>query len=105
RLATAQLSYSQGHPLSMVAPVVDNVYFGGKLIRTRGKTVAVDRLGTIRADSEGARFANYPYGEPNGASSTFAGMYDPDRGYNNQTAMWGPGSSSIIYDGFGAPSV
>ncbi|PWU09992.1 MAG: hypothetical protein C5B51_05185 [Terriglobia bacterium] len=73
----------------LTAPVVDNLYFGGKLIRTGGKTVAVDRLGTIRADSAGGRFATYPYGGPRTGSTTFAGMYDPDRGYNNQTAMWG----------------
>jgi RHS repeat-associated protein len=40
-----------------------NVYFGGKLVVARGVTVAVDRLGTVRANSNGESFAYYPYGE------------------------------------------
>jgi RHS repeat-associated protein len=40
-----------------------NVYFGGKLVVARGVTVATDRLGTVRANSNGESFAYYPYGE------------------------------------------
>src|SRR5271169_6064063 len=40
-----------------------NVYFGSKLIRSNGLTVATDRLGSARANSNGERMSYYPYGE------------------------------------------
>src|SRR5260370_26266711 len=40
-----------------------NVYFGGKLVKSKGAVVATDRLGSVRASSTGDRMAYYPYGE------------------------------------------
>ena len=40
-----------------------NVYFGGKLMRSNGVTVATDRLGSVRGNSTGERMSYYPYGE------------------------------------------
>jgi RHS repeat-associated protein len=44
-------------------PRVYDVYFGGKLVRSRGALVATDRLGSVRASSTGDRMTYYPYGE------------------------------------------
>src|ERR1017187_8782577 len=40
-----------------------NVYFGGKLMRSAGVTVVTDRLGSVRANSNGERMSYFPYGE------------------------------------------
>ena len=40
-----------------------NVYFGGKLVKSKGAVVATDRLGSVRASSTGDRMTYYPYGE------------------------------------------
>ena len=40
-----------------------NVYFGGKLLVSNGATVVTDRLGSVRANTQGESFAYYPYGE------------------------------------------
>jgi len=40
-----------------------NVYFGGKLMRSAGKTIVTDRLGSVRANSGGERMQYFPYGE------------------------------------------
>jgi RHS repeat-associated protein len=39
-----------------------NLYFGGKLVRSAGVTVATDRLGSVRANANGERMAYWPYG-------------------------------------------
>jgi RHS repeat-associated protein len=39
------------------------VYYGKKLIVSGGVAVVTDRLGTVRADTQGEAFAYYPYGE------------------------------------------
>ena len=44
-------------------PTMYDVYFGGKLVRSRGAVVATDRLGSVRASSTGDRMTYYPYGE------------------------------------------
>jgi RHS repeat-associated protein len=44
-------------------PRVYDVYFGGKLVKSRGAVVATDRLGSVRASSNGDRMTYYPYGE------------------------------------------
>jgi RHS repeat-associated protein len=44
-------------------PRMYDVYFGGKLVRSRGALVATDRLGSVRASSTGDRMTYYPYGE------------------------------------------
>jgi RHS repeat-associated protein len=40
-----------------------NVYYGRKLIVSGGVSVVTDRLGSVRANTQGASFAYYPYGE------------------------------------------
>jgi RHS repeat-associated protein len=40
-----------------------NMYFGGKLMQSRGVGVVTDRLGSVRANGNGEQFAYYPYGE------------------------------------------
>ena len=47
-----------------------NVYFGGKLVKSKGTVVVTDRLGSVRANSNGERFAYYPYGEERGRVRT-----------------------------------
>ena len=44
-------------------PTTYNVYFGGKLVKSKGAVVATDRLGSVRASSTGDRMTYYPYGE------------------------------------------
>src|SRR6516164_576024 len=41
----------------------NNVYFGGKLVKSKGVVVATDRLGSVRANSSGESMRYYPYGE------------------------------------------
>jgi RHS repeat-associated protein len=47
-----------------------NLYFGGRLIVSNGTPVVTDALGSVRsnADSNGAAFGYYPYGENIGSS-------------------------------------
>src|SRR5579872_1003500 len=40
-----------------------NVYSGKKLMVSNGVTVVTDRLGTVRGNTQGERFAYYTYGE------------------------------------------
>jgi RHS repeat-associated protein len=40
-----------------------NVYFGGRLVKSKGVMVVTDRLGSVRANSNGERMSYYPYGE------------------------------------------
>ena len=40
-----------------------NVYFGGRLVKSKGVAVATDRLGSVRANSNGEKMSFYPYGE------------------------------------------
>ena len=48
----------------------ENVYFGGKMIRSQGATVATDRLGSVRGNSNGERMAYLPYGQERGSPTT-----------------------------------
>ena len=49
------------HPVCSI--VGQNVYYGSKLIVWGGVSVVTDRLGSVRGNSQGERFAYYPYGE------------------------------------------
>src|ERR1035438_7870539 len=40
-----------------------NVYFGGKLVKSKDVVVVMDRLGSVRANGNGERMSYYPYGE------------------------------------------
>ena len=48
---------------SECAPPQYNVYFGGKLVKSKGVVVVTDRLGSVRANAVGERMTYYPYGE------------------------------------------
>jgi len=50
--------------------VGENVYFGGKLIRSQGVTVATDRLGSVRGNANGEQMAYLPYGQERGTPTT-----------------------------------
>ena len=39
------------------------MYFGGKLITKNGVTVVTDRLGSVRANSNGEKMSYWPWGE------------------------------------------
>jgi RHS repeat-associated protein len=43
--------------------VGENVHFGKRLLVSNGVYVATDRLGTVRANTQGESFAYYPFGE------------------------------------------
>jgi hypothetical protein len=65
-------TYNQGTPDEYTVfecVNANNVYFGGKLVMSKGVAVATDRLGTVRGNSTGERFAYYPYGEERGTSA------------------------------------
>jgi RHS repeat-associated protein len=49
-----------GYPTCEIS---QNAYFGKKLIVSGGVNVVTDRLGSVRANSQGESFAYYPYGE------------------------------------------
>src|SRR5215470_13794902 len=66
RLATVGCSY-QAQTLCQLTGT--NVYFGGKMVKSSGKVVATDRLESVRANSDGERFAYYPYGVERGVSA------------------------------------
>jgi RHS repeat-associated protein len=44
-------------------PVGENTYFGGRMLVSNGVYVVTDRLGTVRANTQGESFAYYPFGE------------------------------------------
>jgi RHS repeat-associated protein len=46
-----------------------NVYFGGKLVKSKGVVVVTDRLGSVRANGNSETFAYYPYGEERGSTA------------------------------------
>jgi RHS repeat-associated protein len=48
---------------SECAPPQYNVYFGGKLVKSKGVVVVTDRLGSVRANAVGERMTYYPHGE------------------------------------------
>jgi RHS repeat-associated protein len=65
RLATYTLSLD----LKSIASTSTNLYFGGRLIRSGGVTVATDRLGSVRANVNGERMAYWPYGQERTSTS------------------------------------
>ena len=40
-----------------------SAHFGGKLVLAEGVPVVTDRLGSVRANSNGERFSYFPFGE------------------------------------------
>jgi len=63
RLVTVDCNYSWQNPVPNCWVVGENVYFGGKMLVSNGVSVVTDRLGSVRANTQGERFAYYPYGE------------------------------------------
>ncbi len=50
-------------PWPSCTTIGQNVYFGGKLMVSNGVNVVTDRMGSVRANTQGESFAYYPYGE------------------------------------------
>jgi RHS repeat-associated protein len=80
-----------------------NIYFGGKLLQAKGVWVATDRLGNVRANSNGETFSYFPYGEERTSTADgrekfgtytrdgFGQDYAQQRYYNaNMGAFWSP---------------
>ena len=65
KLATVSCNgyQSNGLPYCGMGASGQNVYFGRKLIVSGGVAVFTDRLGSVRANTQGEQFAYYPYGE------------------------------------------
>jgi len=64
-----------------------NVYFGNRLIQSNGTTVVTDRLGSVRANSNGETFSYLPYGEertPTANARIKFGTYTRDSTTYNQ---------------------
>jgi RHS repeat-associated protein len=87
-----------------------NIYFGGKLLQVKGVWVATDKLGSVRANSNGETFAYFPYGEERANPTTpdgrekfatytrdgFGQDYAEQRYYNsNVGAFWSPDPGGI----------
>jgi RHS repeat-associated protein len=84
------------------SPASTNVYFAGKLIRSKGVTVATDRLGSVRANVNGDRMRYLPYGQEITSTADNRekfGTYFRDgqgqdyadqRYYNQQGSFWTP---------------
>ncbi len=67
-----------------------NTYFGGKMLSEKGVAVLTDRLGSVRANSNGKSFSYFPWGEERGTGTAdgrtkFAGYYRdmPGQDYAN----------------------
>jgi RHS repeat-associated protein len=63
RLVTLGCTNPSANPLPNCTVQGQNVYFGRKLLVSNGVTVVTDRLGSVRANTQGEKFAYYPYGE------------------------------------------
>ena len=44
------------------SPTTKNIYFGSRLVQSSGATLVTDRLGSVRANSNGGTFSYLPYG-------------------------------------------
>jgi RHS repeat-associated protein len=63
RLATIDCNNANAQYQPNCWPVGENTYFGGKMLVSNGVYVVTDRLGSVRANTQGESFAYYPYGE------------------------------------------
>ncbi len=73
-----------------------NTYFGGKMLSEKGVAVLTDRLGSVRANSNGESFSYFPWGEERGTGTAdgrtkFAGYYrdQPGQDYANRAVLFG----------------
>jgi RHS repeat-associated protein len=108
RLATLNRNGSNYPAYPICAITGQNVYYGKKLIVSGGVPVVTDRLGTVRADTQGESFAYYPYGEERSATpdgrnkfatyfrDTIGQDYADQRFYNAGTGrFWSPDPNGI----------
>jgi len=85
-----------------------NIYFGRKLLQAKGVWVATDKLGSVRANSNGESFSYFPYGEERTSTADgrekfatytrdgFGQDYAEQRYYNaNLGAFWSPDPGGI----------
>jgi RHS repeat-associated protein len=63
RLVTVGCTNVDGQTLPSCWILGQNVYFKAKLLVSNGVNVVTDRLGSVRANTQGERFSYYPYGE------------------------------------------
>jgi RHS repeat-associated protein len=63
KLVSVACPLYNGDPQPTCAVTGQNVYFGRKLLVSGGVNVVTDRLGSVRANTQGERFSYYPYGE------------------------------------------
>jgi RHS repeat-associated protein len=105
KLETYSGSYWSG-PSSSLEGI--NIYFGGKLLQSKGVWVATDRLGSVRANSNGEAMSYWPYGEERTTTANgrekFATYtrdatgqdYAEQRYYNsNMGSFWSPDPGGI----------
>jgi RHS repeat-associated protein len=105
KLVTASCSSVSGW---MACGGADNVYFGGKVVKSRGNVAVTDRLGSVRY-SVGVSYSYFPYGEERTVTSDDTekfGTYLRDgpgqdyaeqRYYNNGTGrFWSPDPSKGV---------
>ncbi len=95
-----------------------NTYLGGKMLSEKGVFVATDRLGSVRATSNGESLSYFPWGEERGTGTAdgrtkFAGYYrdQPGQDYANARyysattgSFWSPDPGSISTASVGNPS-
>jgi RHS repeat-associated protein len=63
RLVTIDCNNANAQYLPNCWVTGENVYFKSKLLVSNGAYVVTDRLGSVRANTQGESFAYYPYGE------------------------------------------
>jgi RHS repeat-associated protein len=56
-------TYALSSDLTTFSTVSLNLYFGGRLIRSGGVTVATDRLGSVRGNANQEQMSYWPYGQ------------------------------------------
>jgi RHS repeat-associated protein len=71
RLVTMDCNNPNGNPIPSCWVVGESLYFKQRMLVSNGVYVVTDRLGSVRANTQGGTFAYYPYGEerttnPNG---------------------------------------
>ena len=81
-----------------------NTYFAGRMLSEKGVYVATDRLGSVRADSNGVQMSYFPWGEERTSTADgrtkFAGYFRDTIGQDYANAryysattggFWSPG--------------
>jgi RHS repeat-associated protein len=63
KLVTMDCNDPTGITLPSCWVVAENTYFGSKMLVSNGVYIVTDRLGSVRANTQGESFAYYPYGE------------------------------------------